>query len=164
MAFVKVISGTAKGQKILIDRDEVIIGRDPENVIPIEDVAASSRHCAILREGRKYTLHDLESTNGTRLNGVRITEYRLSPKDIITVGGTELLFDGDDIEAEDAVPHHTQRSNVTVRIDAAEIAAEEIPFQAKRDNKTVWYLVVGALVALALIAGAWYLVCLFKTG
>lgn len=163
MAFVKVISGAAKGQKILIDRDEIIIGRDPENVIPIEDVAASSRHCAVLREGRKYTLHDLESTNGTRLNGVRITEYRLSPKDIITVGGTELLFDGDDIEAEDAVPQQTQRSNVTVRIDASAIGAEEIPFQTKRDNRTVWYLVVGVLVLLAVLAGVWYLFCLFKS-
>lgn len=163
MAFVKVISGPAKGQKIVIDRDEIVIGRDPENVIPVEDVAASSRHCAILREGRKYTLHDLESTNGTRLNGVRISEYRLSPKDIITVGGTELLFDGDDIEAEDAVPHHTQRSNITVRIDTAAIAADEIPFQAKQDNKTAWFAVVIVLVALALLAGAWYLFCLFKS-
>ena len=163
MAFVKIISGNARGQKVPIDRDEVIIGRDPENVIPIDDVAASSRHCAILREGRKYTIHDLESTNGTRLNGVRITEYRLSPKDIITVGGTELLFDGDDIEAEDAVPHHTQRSNITVRIDTSAIDVEEIPFQAKRDNKTIWFVVVGVLVALALLAGVWYLFCLFKS-
>ena len=162
MAFVKLISGPSKGYKVQIDRDEVIIGRDPENVIPIEDVAASSRHCAILREGRKFTIHDLESTNGTRLNGVRITEYRLSPKDIITVGGTEMLFDGDDIEAEDAVPHHTQRSNVTVRIDASAIAPEEIPFQAKQDNKATWLIVVGVLVALAALAGAWYLFCLFK--
>ena len=68
MAFLRIIAGSQKGQKFEIDRDKVVIGRAPENVVAVDDAAMSGQHCAVLREGRKYTLKDLDSTNGTRLN------------------------------------------------------------------------------------------------
>ena len=98
MAFLKIVSGEHKGKKFQIDRDEVVIGRAPENLVCVDDASISGRHCVIRRDGRRFTLTDLKSTNGTYLNDVKIESYRLSAKDRITVGSVEMIFDGDDIE------------------------------------------------------------------
>jgi pSer/pThr/pTyr-binding forkhead associated (FHA) protein len=84
MAFLRIMSGDVKGKKFDVDRDEVVVGRAPENVVTIEDPAVSSHHCAVLRAGKRFTLKDMNSTNGTRLNNVLVKEHRLSPKDVIT--------------------------------------------------------------------------------
>jgi predicted component of type VI protein secretion system len=105
MAFLKIMSGALVGTKYDIDKDETTIGRLPENVIPLNEPAVSSRHCAVVRDGKKFTLRDLGSTNGTRLNEKNISESRLKPKDIITIGAVEVVFDGEDIEVDQtAVP------------------------------------------------------------
>ena len=71
---------------------EAIIGRKAECEVAIpSDTEISTRHCALLHNGRSIFLHDLGSTNGTRVNGVPITsDYRLQEGDIIGIGRTEL--------------------------------------------------------------------------
>lgn len=162
MAFVKILTGSEKAKKIQIDRDEIIMGRDSSNVVPLEDVAASGRHCAIVRDGRKFTLHDLDSTNGTRLNDVRITEYRLSPKDVITVGATQILFDGDDIEADELAMQEEQRSNVTVRIDTAMLNSDASAFHVKKHSVMSWAKLIMILGALAIIGAGVYFYSILK--
>ena len=67
------------------------VGRDPKNDIVLDDRRVSRRHAEVrLRLGR-YTLYDLQSTNGTFVNGRRIAEMVLSDDDRITIGGAELL-------------------------------------------------------------------------
>lgn len=162
MAYLQVLSGDYKGQKFEIDRDRVIIGRSHDNLICIEAPSISGKHCVITRDGRKYTLQDLDSTNGTRLNDVRIKEYRLSPKDIVTVGDIQMRFDGPDIEAADtskneAVPD----TQVTVRLSATTqrqtMSARATPFTKKKDSKAVWIIVTIVGVLLALVAAAWFI-------
>ena len=71
---------------------EAVIGRKAECEVAIPgDTEISTRHCALLRKGKSIFLHDLGSTNGTRVNGVPITsDYRLQEGDIIGIGRTEL--------------------------------------------------------------------------
>ncbi|OVE75140.1 hypothetical protein BVX97_05715 [bacterium E08(2017)] len=155
MAFLQIISGDNKGQKFEIDRDRVVIGRSHDNLIAIDSPSVSGSHCEIVRDGRKFTLRDLDSTNGTRLNEVKIREYRLSPKDIITVGDIQIKFDGPDVEAADtskaeAIPD----TQVTVRMSATTqrqtMNTTALPFTKKKDNKTIW-IVLGGLVILAVL-------------
>jgi soluble lytic murein transglycosylase-like protein len=73
------------------------VGRGPQNDIVIQgtDVASVSlQHLEIRSENSGFRIHDLESTNGTYLNGERITEAELSPPAIIRLGsqGPELAF------------------------------------------------------------------------
>ena len=69
----------------------IAIGRDPQNDVTLDDRRVSRRHAEIrLRLGR-YTLYDLQSTNGTLVNGRRIAEVVLSDEDRITIGGAELV-------------------------------------------------------------------------
>ncbi len=116
----------------------------------------------IRRDGRRFTLTDLKSTNGTTLNDVRIESYRLSAKDVIGVGSVGMIFDGDDIE--DA--HPTQIPPTIVRPAAktgnrSSIDQSGSPhnFKQRKSSKGLWIgisVVVGVLglVALALFIKA----------
>jgi diguanylate cyclase (GGDEF)-like protein len=91
------------GLHMLLDRP-VVIGRDPENEMPLEDVGISRRHARIWRDERRvrYMVEDLGSTNGTRLNGARLTRPQaLSEGDKIHVGSTVLKFSyTDEVEVD----------------------------------------------------------------
>jgi pSer/pThr/pTyr-binding forkhead associated (FHA) protein len=160
MAFLKITSGELKGTKFQIDRDEIIIGRAPENVVHIDDASISGRHCMIRRDGRRFTLTDLKSTNGTCLNDVRIESYRLSAKDVIMVGSVSMVFDGDDIE--DA--HPTQIPPTIVRPAAkvglkpvAEPAARTNVFAKKKSSKGFWITISVIVGLLGLAALVWFI-------
>lgn len=78
-------------REVPLTADPITVGRDPKNDIVLDDRRVSRRHAEIrLRLGR-YTLYDLQSTNGTFVNGRRIAEMVLSDDDRITIGGAELL-------------------------------------------------------------------------
>jgi hypothetical protein len=68
------------------------VGRARANDIALDDVAVSSQHCRIRPEGDRFAVHDLESTNGTRVNDRRVTKHLLEEGDVIQVGETRLEF------------------------------------------------------------------------
>ena len=72
--------------------DPVLIGRDPQNDVVLDDRRVSRKHAEIrLRLGR-YTLYDLQSTNGTYVNGRRVAEKVLENGDKVSIGGLEIVF------------------------------------------------------------------------
>jgi pSer/pThr/pTyr-binding forkhead associated (FHA) protein len=76
--------------------DEVItIGRAPDNMIVIDDPSVSGRHAQLRLAGEVYRLKDLESTNGTRVNGIPVTETALRFDDRIRFGAVDALFEPD---------------------------------------------------------------------
>ena len=80
------------GSPVALGPDPVLIGRDPQNDLVLDDRRVSRKHAEIrLRLGR-YTLYDLQSTNGTYVNGRRVAEKVLDDGDKISVGGLELVF------------------------------------------------------------------------
>ncbi len=77
-----------------IDQDEVVIGSDPLCAIHIDSLAVEARHAAISRRNDQWLLRDLNSPNGTFVNGQRIgTEHPLKDSDEIGVGKHTLLFE-----------------------------------------------------------------------
>jgi pSer/pThr/pTyr-binding forkhead associated (FHA) protein len=71
----------------------VVIGRSKECDIHLADPNASRRHAEVRQEGSAYWLIDLDSTNGSSVNGHRTARAELSSGDVITIGSTELLFE-----------------------------------------------------------------------
>lgn len=71
----------------------ITIGRAPENLIQIEEPSVSSRHAQITVSGDTYELRDLDSTNGTRVNGDPITSVALRLGDRIRFGKVEACFE-----------------------------------------------------------------------
>jgi hypothetical protein len=70
--------------------ETLVIGRDPGANLVVEDPGVSRRHLMLRREQDGWTAVDLESTNGTYVNGWRIARARLGPADEITLGDTRL--------------------------------------------------------------------------
>lgn len=84
--------GKAKGQRIEIKSFPATIGRDPSNSIMISDDESSRFHMRIKKRGRLYIIEDLDSKNGTYLNGDKIRNSIVQNGDKILIGSTELVF------------------------------------------------------------------------
>jgi pSer/pThr/pTyr-binding forkhead associated (FHA) protein len=73
----------------------ITIGRAPDNMVVIDDSSVSNRHAQMELAGETYRLKDLESTNGTKVNGVPITETVLRFEDRIRFGAIEARYEPD---------------------------------------------------------------------
>ena len=69
-----ITSGVAAGTSIPLDEDFVSIGRSGDSSLVIVDEYTSTYHARLARTGGQWILTDLDSTNGTKLDGVRVTE------------------------------------------------------------------------------------------
>jgi pSer/pThr/pTyr-binding forkhead associated (FHA) protein len=70
------------------------MGREPTNGVALDrDSTTSRRHAQITVDGGGARLQDLGSSNGTFVNGAKITETVLQPGDEISVGGTRFRFE-----------------------------------------------------------------------
>jgi len=75
------------GPNILVDKPILLIGRHPECDIQIDSRKISRRHCCLAQVANYLVVRDLGSTNGIRINGVRVLEGRLHENDELTIGG-----------------------------------------------------------------------------
>ncbi len=92
-AFLLVLNGPRRGERLLLSRNETSIGRDPaRNDICIQDPMLSREHALIRLEGDRFWIYDLGSSNGTFVNGQQALEEELHDRDEIRVGDTHLIF------------------------------------------------------------------------
>ncbi|MFQ6101872.1 MAG: FHA domain-containing protein [Anaerolineae bacterium] len=79
--------GPQPGQTFMLEHDLLTLGRDPANSIVIDDPQVSRQHARIMRQGSLMVIEDLGSTNGTFVNGVRLTgPHTLANGDMIGLG------------------------------------------------------------------------------
>ncbi len=84
--------GPQPNQIYPLDKSIVTLGRDITNDIVINDPEVSRHHCRLTQGGGGFTIEDLGSTNGTFINGQRLTGARpLSPGDMVGLGETVTL-------------------------------------------------------------------------
>jgi pSer/pThr/pTyr-binding forkhead associated (FHA) protein len=82
------------------------IGRLPDNAVVIDNPAVSGHHARLVPEGEQHFLEDLHSTNGTFVNGQRITRQALADGDVVLVGKHKLVYEG--TRQEERVSGHLQ--------------------------------------------------------
>ena len=80
------------GEQVVLTEYLVTFGRLPECTVSFDDTNVSRQHAEIRPEGDGFVLSDLGSTNGTKVNGARITRHRLVDGDRITLGSTVVEF------------------------------------------------------------------------
>lgn len=86
---VEITGSETSRQVYSLDTDRITIGRDLSNDIVIQDPEVSRRHIQLVRQGDSYTAEDLGSTNGTRLNGHKLTQPGpLTPRDVLSIGAS----------------------------------------------------------------------------
>ncbi|MEK7780978.1 MAG: FHA domain-containing protein [Verrucomicrobiota bacterium] len=100
MAKLVILSSGMTGRSHELKVDKTTIGRVDDNTFPIAESSVSSHHCEILLRGSDVVVNDLNSTNGTFINGDKITgEAVLKPGQILRLGQIELR-----LEVEGAAP------------------------------------------------------------
>ena len=84
-----------------LDKERIILGRKAENDIQVDNLAVSGQHAAIITILNDSFLEDLDSTNGTYVNGKLVKKHALKNSDVMTIGKHELRYVNDEATDED---------------------------------------------------------------
>jgi len=87
-----VLSSASRGKEFIIAKDEVVIGSAAANDFVLSDDTVSKKHFRIERKEKEFIISDLDSTNGTILNGNNIKVAGLKPNSIIQAGESYIQF------------------------------------------------------------------------
>jgi hypothetical protein len=81
-----------EGVRHPIVKSRTVIGRGSDADITISDAGTSRKHVEILWDGERAMVRDMNSTNGTSLNGRKVAEAALPPDSTVTIGRTDIVF------------------------------------------------------------------------
>lgn len=163
-------SGPNPGAVFALEGEQFSIGRDSTNEITINDAEVSRRHARLTFQGGKFVIEDLGSTNGTYVNGQRLTGQRvLKSGEVIALGEQiELVYEA--VEADPGATMVSSRKAAAPRPPAAAPppappayagqvpASSSEPSPARKTNPMPIVIAVGAVVLIcACIAFFWYI-------
>lgn len=160
MAKLHILSGLLEGKVFDLLDERVTVGRALDNTIRMEDATISHHHAVFLINTGGCKLRDLNSTNGTRVNGLRITETVLNNGDQVRMGSVEMRFESDVKKASQPLPPSQ------TGVDLSQVGqgggpppsfGTTSPFGRKRrSERNALTLVVLGLVVVAVLAMAWF--------
>jgi len=161
MAKLVVLSVGMTGRTQELKVDKTTIGRVEDNTFQIAEPSVSSHHCEVLLRGNDVVVLDLNSTNGTYVNGEKVTESVIKPGQILRLGQIEMRLETD----APAAPAKKQIDQTLVMqrgvsLNELEKGTRTSGFDTKgsgfskkndKGNKIFW--IVAALVGLAIAGG-----------
>lgn len=105
----QILEGMERGQVLSDLSPPITIGREEDNAIQLNDERVSRFHAKIQENAGRIILTDLESTNGTRVNGHPVKMHVLQLGDQVSIGRSLLLF-GSATEIEEEIRRHAEES------------------------------------------------------
>jgi len=149
-----VLAGPVKGSIVDVESGEVSVGRSTSNTLYVPDSQLSRRHCAFVRIGDHVVLRDLQSLNGTFVNGVPIKERVLQDGDQIQVGQSVLFLSMSGGETTAAAADQVQAQPATdfttveiARDDTFSVRLDELPGEVAQNPRLAAH--AGALLKLS---------------
>jgi hypothetical protein len=100
------------GKSFDLTGSEITMGRVADNKIQVEHASVSGHHAVLKLDSLDYVIKDLDSTNGTRINGERVTQQKLRRNDILRLGNIELLYDSEHAPPGQPMPSPSERVNL----------------------------------------------------
>ena len=149
-----VLSEGLTGRSHELRSERTTVGRVEDNTFQIPDASVSSHHCEVLLKGTEVVIRDLNSTNGTFINGHPVTEAALKPSQILRLGQVEVRLENDGPTPRKQVLDHTQIVPQGIKLDElGQIAKSGNPgFEKKSNTGTkIFVFVAIAIGAIALI-------------
>ena len=104
---LEVIKGADKKQRADFDRDRIVIGTHPQCDFVLTEATASRQHCEIVLVDDGYAIRDLESTNGTFIDDVRIRDVTVDRETKLRVGDATIKLTPLDATIEIPLATHT---------------------------------------------------------
>lgn len=133
-------------QEVSLSGDTVTIGRQPDNVLRIDNPAVSGHHAKVYAEGGSYVLEDAESFNGTYVNNDRITKVVLKDGDKALIGKHTIEFHDPESQAI-PVPYRSVQASAGGQ-------GQEMKARAPQLDRTVFLDTAKAKQMLAVAAAA----------
>ena len=156
MAKLVLLSAGMTGRTHELKGDKTTIGRVEDNTFQIAEPSVSSHHCEILLRGNDIIVKDLSSTNGTFINGEKVSESPLKPGQILRLGQVEIRLETDAAPAAPKKLSQTMVMQRGVSLTELEQGARGAGFDtkgsgfSKKDNK-VNKIVIASCVFLGVI-------------
>ena len=148
-----VLSEQFRGRNFELTQEKCIAGRLDNCEITLKDPTVSSRHCEFIKAGSTYIIRDLNSTNGTRVNNVPVSEQELKSSDILQIGGIEILYDCDDKSVSTALKTQTGINLEGTQVGVSTVKKMEnfSPYASGGHDKLKHTIIVLVLVLLAVL-------------
>ena len=170
MAKLVVLSAGMAGRTQELSADKVTIGRVEDNTFQIAEPSVSSHHCEVFLRGNEVVVKDLNSTNGTFINGEKTIEAVLKPGQTLRLGQIELKLEAEGAPAAGAAPAPAAPSSgpqkkpldqtVVMRgvsLNELEQGPRTTGFDtasrafSKKSNKTNQWFLIGGIIAIVVI-------------
>jgi pSer/pThr/pTyr-binding forkhead associated (FHA) protein len=170
MARLVILSEGLTGTAHELTVEKTTIGRVDDNTFPIPEGSVSSHHCEVLLRGSDIIIRDLNSTNGTFINGHQVTgEAPLKPGQILRLGQIEIrLEDAASAKAAAAAKKLPQQTMVIPQgVKLGQEPSTTVNFEksafAKKSNKGT-KIFIGVIVIIAIAVGVLLYIMLNKSG
>jgi pSer/pThr/pTyr-binding forkhead associated (FHA) protein len=137
--------------------DRTIIGRSEDNAFHLVDPSVSSRHCEVLLRQGELLVRDLQSTNGTYINGEPVTEKAMKPGQILRLGQIEMRLE----TGEPAAPGKKQFDrtmvipggiNATDLEQAHDLSRLGKGFSKKTNTLNQTFIIIAAILGVMVVA------------
>jgi pSer/pThr/pTyr-binding forkhead associated (FHA) protein len=157
MAKLVVLTDTLKGLSHELKVERTTVGRVEDNTFPIAEASVSSHHAEILLKGTDVVIKDLNSTNGTFINGERISEGTLKPGQTLRLGNVELKLDGPasnakkQLDATMVIPQGVKRDELGTSSQATKVG-DKAGFHKKSNKLNKIFFIGGGVVLLIIVA------------
>jgi len=154
-----------EGKSFDLKGPEITLGRVGDNKVQVEHASVSGHHAVLKLDGMDYTIQDLDSTNGTRINGEKITQQKLRRNDIVRLGNIELLYDSEHAPPGQPMPSPSERVNLAECISRGRPAdfsnASPIVKRIKGQPDKIWKMILGVLAFLSVTGFGYFIWIVF---
>ena len=159
MARLVLLSEGLTGRTFELKVEKTTVGRVEDNAFQIPETSVSSHHAEILLRGNDVVIKDLNSTNGTFINGEKVSEAVLKPGQILRLGMIEMRLETGDASTTGTTKKSLDQTRVIpqgVKLDDLEgtrplTFSGQKGFEKKSNKATIAFIVFAVLVGLALI-------------
>jgi len=160
MARLVVLSEGMTGRTCELKADKTTIGRVEDNNFQIPEPSVSSHHCEISLRGKDVFVKDLDSTNGTFIDGDKVTEAKLKPGQVLRLGTVEVRLEDGTTPAASAPgkkPLEPKSAMQGVKLNDLDPKSHTVPrvadtiFKKKSNKINQVFIIIGVALALIVI-------------
>ncbi|MBN2506880.1 MAG: FHA domain-containing protein [Verrucomicrobia bacterium] len=159
MARLVLLSEGFTGRTYDLKAEKTTVGRVSDNTFEIPEASISSHHAELILKGGDILVRDLGSTNGSFINGEKITEAVLKPGQILRLGVVEMRLETGDaalpkkvFDQTRVIPQGVKSDELTVERAPPDLKDKNSAF-SKKSNKAQMIFIIGTVaVGLVLLA------------